>query len=90
MNNATPARPQDDDNAIRFQRPDWMPAEQWAEIKAATLDHIHATIEAIRGTDAEPDVVDAVAQAEASALAAHNAGTCHLSEWSCSYCEADR
>jgi hypothetical protein len=30
----------------------------------------------------------AVARAEAEALRAHEAGTCHLSEWSCSHCEA--
>ena len=29
----------------------------------------------------------AVARAEAEALRAHEAGTCHLSEWSCSHCE---
>lgn len=34
------------------------------------------------------DLPTAVANAEAAALAAHNAGTCHLSEWSCSACEA--
>ena len=31
---------------------------------------------------------EAVAAAEAEALRAHEAGTCHLSEWSCSHCEA--
>ena len=31
--------------------------------------------------------IAAVEAAEADALAAHNAGTCHLSEWSCSHCE---
>jgi len=30
----------------------------------------------------------AVARAEAEALRAHESGTCHLSEWSCSHCEA--
>ena len=30
----------------------------------------------------------AVARAEAEALRAHEAGECHLSEWSCSHCEA--
>jgi len=34
------------------------------------------------------DLHAAVANAEAAAVAAHNAGTCHLSEWSCSHCEA--
>ena len=33
-------------------------------------------------------VAQAVADAEAEALRAHEAGTCHLSEWSCSHCEA--
>ena len=32
-------------------------------------------------------VVAAVEHAEAEALRAHEAGTCHLSEWSCSHCE---
>ena len=32
---------------------------------------------------------DAIAAAEAEALAHHQAGTCHLSEWACSYCEAE-
>lgn len=31
---------------------------------------------------------EAIASAEAQALADHNAGTCHQSEWSCSFCEA--
>jgi len=30
----------------------------------------------------------AVARAEAEALRAHESGECHLSEWSCSHCEA--
>ena len=30
----------------------------------------------------------AVLRAEAEALRAHEAGECHLSEWSCSHCEA--
>lgn len=34
------------------------------------------------------DPLAAIEAAEAAALAAHEAGTCHLSEWSCSYCEA--
>jgi hypothetical protein len=34
------------------------------------------------------DLVVAVERAEAEAFARHEAGTCHLSEWSCSYCEA--
>jgi len=29
----------------------------------------------------------AVLRAEAEALRAHEAGTCHLSEWSCTACE---
>jgi len=29
----------------------------------------------------------AVARAEAEALRAHESGTCHLSEWSCTHCE---
>ena len=35
------------------------------------------------------DLFAAVAAAEATALAEHNAGTCHLSEFTCSHCEAD-
>lgn len=31
---------------------------------------------------------DAIATADARALADHEAGTCHQSEWSCSHCEA--
>lgn len=31
----------------------------------------------------------AVARAEAEALRAHEAGTCHLSEWSCTACEQE-
>jgi hypothetical protein len=34
------------------------------------------------------DPFAAIDAAYAQALAEHNAGTCHLSEWSCSYCEA--
>ena len=41
------------------------------------------SIEAMRGR-----VAAAVLRAEAEALRAHEAGTCHLSEWSCSHCEA--
>ncbi len=41
------------------------------------------SIETMRGR-----VSAAVARAEAEALRAHEAGTCHLSEWSCSHCEA--
>ena len=33
-------------------------------------------------------VAQAVADAEAEALRLHEAGECHLSEWSCSHCEA--
>lgn len=52
MPNATPARPENDGgDVIRIPRPDWLPAEKWAEIKAATLDHIHATIVALREDD---------------------------------------
>lgn len=32
---------------------------------------------------------DAVASAEVAAQLAHDQGVCHLSEWSCSACEAD-
>ena len=35
------------------------------------------------------DLFAAVAAAEATALAEHNAGTCQASEWSCSHCESD-
>ena len=41
------------------------------------------SIEAMRGR-----VSAAVARAEAEALRAHESGECHLSEWSCSHCEA--
>ena len=34
-------------------------------------------------------VAQAVADAEAEALRAHEAGTCHLSEWSCTACEQE-
>jgi hypothetical protein len=34
-----------------------------------------------------PDLIAAVLSAEADALAAHEAGTCGESEWSCSLCE---
>lgn len=36
----------------------------------------------------EPDVLGAIVGAEEQARAAHEQGTCHESEWSCSYCEA--
>lgn len=32
-------------------------------------------------------IFDAIAAAEAQASTDHEAGTCHLSEWSCSFCE---
>ena len=32
---------------------------------------------------------EAVLRAEAEALRAHEAGTCHLSEWSCTACEQE-
>jgi hypothetical protein len=35
------------------------------------------------------DVIEAIEAAEAEALRQHNAGTCHLSEWSCSWCEEE-
>jgi hypothetical protein len=41
-------------------------------------------LEAMRGR-----VSAAVARAEAEALRAHEAGECHLSEWSCSACEQE-
>lgn len=31
---------------------------------------------------------EAIATAEAQSLIDHDAGNCHLSEWSCSFCEA--
>lgn len=34
------------------------------------------------------DPIAAIDRAYAEALARHKAGTCHQSEWSCSYCEA--
>ena len=40
-------------------------------------------------TPAAETVVDAVTAAEAEALAAHRAGTCSESPWSCSHCEAE-
>lgn len=40
-------------------------------------------LEAMRGR-----VAAAIERAEAEALRAHEAGTCHLSEWSCTHCEA--
>lgn len=39
--------------------------------------------------DAVDLLFDAIDAAEAAARAQHRAGTCHLSEWSCSYCEAE-
>lgn len=35
------------------------------------------------------DPILAIDAAEAKALADHREGHCHLSEWSCSYCEAE-
>jgi hypothetical protein len=32
---------------------------------------------------------EAIASAEAQARAEHDSGICHLSEWSCSYCESE-
>lgn len=34
------------------------------------------------------ELLVAIDQAEAEALAQHQRGECHLSEWSCSHCEA--
>ena len=39
--------------------------------------------------DAVSDPTAAIAEAEAEALAQHQRGECHLSEWSCSFCEAE-
>lgn len=39
-------------------------------------------------SDAALTLVDAVAEADSKALAEHLAGSCYLSEWSCSHCEA--
>ena len=36
-----------------------------------------------------PELFTAKNEAEAQALTAHRASTCHLSEWSCSYCESE-
>jgi len=36
-----------------------------------------------------PDILALLDAAEAEALAAHRAGTCQLSEWSCSHCERE-
>lgn len=50
----------------------------------------HGVVRRLHGL--EGDAVDPVApveRAEAAARAAHAAGTCHLSEWSCSYCEQE-
>lgn len=35
------------------------------------------------------DLTTAIDRAEAQAHADHDAGTCHLSEWSCSWCEGE-
>ena len=35
------------------------------------------------------DPVAAIESAEAEALTQHQRGECHLSEWSCSFCEAE-
>lgn len=35
------------------------------------------------------DMFEAIDQANADALALHERGQCHLSEWSCSHCEYD-
>lgn len=43
----------------------------------------------LHGLPALPDVAADIAAAEAEALAAHQAGTCADSEWSCSYREED-
>ena len=40
-------------------------------------------------TTTQPDIFAAIDRAYAEALARHEAGTCHLSEWSCSYCEQE-
>ena len=34
------------------------------------------------------DLIAAIDAAEADALRQHQAGTCHMSEWSCSWCQA--
>lgn len=54
MQNATPAaRPNDDNDVICFEKPQWMSDEKWSEIVAATLDHIHATIVALRAENGQ-------------------------------------
>lgn len=35
------------------------------------------------------DIIAAIAAAEDQARANHDAGICHLDEWSCSHCEAE-
>jgi hypothetical protein len=40
-------------------------------------------------SDAAAELVALVAEAESAALTEHVVGTCHVSEWSCSYCEAE-
>lgn len=39
-------------------------------------------------TEIDDRMFAAIDRAYAEARARHEAGTCHLSEWSCSYCEA--
>jgi hypothetical protein len=38
----------------------------------------------------QADPIAAIEAAEQQARAEHEAGTCHLSEWSCSHCEAEQ
>ena len=52
---------------------------------------VMAVNEALLDQEAAFDLMlDQIRAAEAEALARHQAGTCHESEWSCSHCEASR
>lgn len=54
MNNATPEDRHDDGDTFRYQKPEWLSAEKWAEIKAEALDllrdpaTLHAAVVALR------------------------------------------
>jgi hypothetical protein len=55
MNDATPVVPHDDGDAFRYEKPDWMAAEKWAEIRAAFITHFNGQISEILGRCVEYD-----------------------------------
>lgn len=78
--------------ASPYSRREWGLA---LEIMGSRADELLPTVQELSAIGWAPSaaainllsVAQAVADAEAEALRAHEAGECHLSEWSCSHCE---